>query len=93
MISHTREALWMVPSKDFLERHRKLRSQLPVRGPGLVSSVHGVVDERLLIALRPDPELAHRVKETFFGPGFLHHVAGAAVAEFNASWMKVDGSL
>lgn len=83
----------MGPSKDVLERHLRLGRQLPVRVPGPVGSVHEVLDEGLVVALGSDPKPAHGVEKTAFGAGFLYRVAGAAVAEFDAGWVEVDGFL
>ena len=81
------------PGEDVLERHLGLGRQLPVRVPGPVGSVHEVLDEGLVLALGSDPEPAHGVEETAFGAGFVDRVAGAAVAEFDAGWVEVDGFL
>ena len=88
-----REQLRMFPSEDVFERHLGLGRQLPVRVPGPVGSVHEVVDEGRVVTLGPDPEPAHGIEEAAFGTGFVDRVAGAAVAQFDAGWVEVNGFL
>ena len=91
MVFPAREQLRVAPREDVRERHPGLGRELPVRVPGPVGPVHEVVNEGLIVALGPDPEPAHGVEEAAFGTGFVDRVAGAAVTEFDAGGVEVDG--
>ena len=93
MVLLAREQLRVVAGHDGRQRHPGLGRELPVRVPGPVGPVEEVVDEGLVVALGPDPEPAHGVEEAAFRAGLVDRVAGAAVAEFDAGGVQVDGCL
>ena len=93
MVFRAREQMWVVAREDFVERDARLGGELPVRVPGPVGAVHEVIDEGAVVALGPDPEPAHGIEEAASGAGFVDRVAGAAVAEFEAGGVEVDGFL